>query len=30
MKALEYKELMSSKKAAASSSIDMIMLKIKS
>lgn len=30
VKALEYKELMSSKKAAASSSIDMIMLKIKS
>ncbi len=30
IKALEYKELMASKKAAASSSIDMIMLKIKS
>lgn len=30
VKALEYKELMASKKASASSSIDMIMLKIKS
>lgn len=30
VKALEYKELMASKKSAASSSIDMIMLKIKS